>query len=46
MYDYYVSMGENAVGKMGVGYTDEEYEQNAALYDGVISSVRVVDGSE
>lgn len=42
--DYYISLSENSIGKVIVGYTDEEYRQNAALYDGVISSVRA-DGS-
>lgn len=41
VYDYYVSMSENSVGKVRVGYTYEEYEANSALYDGVIASIRV-----
>lgn len=41
VYDYFLSISGSTVGKVRVGYTNEQYEANSAIYDGVIASMRV-----
>lgn len=41
VYQYFLPIGNSAVGRVWFGCTDEEYKADPAVYDGIIASMRV-----